>query len=88
MELPTVGGKFCWRRSLASSVLSVGGILIKAAARQHGGVGEGATFFEQHGRHMTAADAAKVYDEAKTSAMQFSREIFSKLRHNGKNEDP
>jgi uncharacterized protein (DUF697 family) len=86
--LPIVGGGFGWRalaREL-SGFIPVGGILIKAAIAYAGtvAVGEGATFFEQHGRHMTAADAAKVYDEAKTSAMQFSREVFSKLRHNGK----
>ena len=87
--LPVVGGGFGWRalaREL-SGFIPVGGILIKAAIAYAGtvAVGEGATFFEQHGRHMTAADAAKVYDEAKTSALQFSREFVSKLRHNGKN---
>jgi uncharacterized protein (DUF697 family) len=87
--LPVVGGGFGWRalaREL-SGFIPVGGILIKAAISYAGTVvvGEGATFFELHGRHMTAPDAAKIYDDAKTSALQFAREIFTRLRPNGRN---
>ena len=67
--LPIVGGGFGWRalaREL-SGFIPVGGILIKSAIAYAGTVvvGEGATFFEQHGRHMTNVDAAKIYDDAR-----------------------
>lgn len=85
--LPIVGGGFGFRalaREL-SGFIPVGGILIKAAIAYAGTVvvGEGATFYEQHGRHMTATDASKIYDDAKTLAMQFARDIFSRLNRNG-----
>ena len=54
--LPIVGGGFGWRalaREL-SGFIPVGGILIKSAIAYAGTVvvGEGATFYELHGRHM------------------------------------
>jgi len=90
--LPIVGGGFGFRalaREL-SGFIPVGGILIKAAIAYAGTVvvGEGATFYEQHGRHMTASDASKVYDDAKTLAMQFARDMFSRLNKNGGNGTP
>ncbi len=84
--LPIVGGGFGFRalaREL-SGFIPVGGILIKAAIAYAGTVvvGEGATFYEQHGRHMTHTDAAKIYEDAKTSAMTFARDIFARLGRN------
>jgi hypothetical protein len=46
-------------------------------------VGEGATFYELHGRHMAKVDAAKVYDEARTSAQSFARDMLARFRGNG-----
>ena len=85
--LPVVGGGFGWRalaREL-SGFIPVGGIFIKSAIAYAGTVvvGEGATFYELHGRHMTAADASKIYADAKTSALQLGRDMVSKLRRNG-----
>jgi uncharacterized protein (DUF697 family) len=87
--LPVVGGGFGWRalaRELAGFV-PVGGVFIKSAIAYAGTVvvGEGATFYELHGRHMTAADAAKVYDDARTHALHFARDVYSRLRRNGGN---
>ena len=85
--LPVVGGGFGWRmlaREL-SGFIPVGGIFIKAAIAYAGTVvvGEGATFYELHGRHMTSTDASKVYEDAKTSALQFGRDMASRMRRNG-----
>ena len=84
--LPIVGGGFGWRalaREL-SGFIPVGGILIKSAIAYAGTVvvGEGATFFELHGRHMAKVDAAKVYDEAKASAQTFARDVLNRIRGN------
>jgi uncharacterized protein (DUF697 family) len=86
--LPVVGGGFGWRalaRELAGFI-PVGGIVIKAAIAYAGTVvvGEGTIFYEQHGRHMTPADAGRVYDEARTTAMGFARDVLSRIRRNGK----
>jgi uncharacterized protein (DUF697 family) len=85
--LPIVGGGFGWRalaREL-SGFIPVGGILIKSAIAYAGTVvvGEGATFYELHGRHMAKVDAAKVYDEARTSAQSFARDMLARIRRNG-----
>lgn len=85
--LPIVGGGLGWRalsRELAGFI-PVAGIFIKAAIAYAGTVvvGEGARFYFQHGRHMSPADGAKLYDDAKTSALTFARETFAKLRRNG-----
>lgn len=92
--LPVVGGGFGWRalaRELAGFI-PVGGVLIKAAIAYAGTVvvGEGATFYELHGRHMTAADGARIYEEAKGAAMQFARDFLIRLRRkgNGRNGEP
>lgn len=85
--LPIVGGGFGWRalaREL-SGFIPVGGILIKSAIAYAGTVvvGEGATFYEQHGRHMAKVDAAKIYDDARASAQTFARDVLARIRGNG-----
>ena len=82
--LPIVGGGFGWRalaREL-SGFIPVGGVFIKAAIAYAGTVvvGEGATYFYRNGREMAATDAARIYDEAKASALTFAREILSRFR--------
>jgi uncharacterized protein (DUF697 family) len=82
--LPVVGGGFGWRalaREL-SGFIPVGGVIIKSAIAYAGTivVGEGATFFEQHGRHMSRVDAAKVYEDARKSAQSFARDVLTKIR--------
>ncbi|MGH7715833.1 MAG: hypothetical protein ACREML_07520 [Vulcanimicrobiaceae bacterium] len=83
--LPVVGGGFGWRalsREL-SGFIPVAGIAIKGAIGYAGTivVGEGTTFFYEHGRQMSASDAAHLYDEAKESAMLFAREMVARLRN-------
>ena len=87
--LPIVGGGFGWRalaREL-SGFIPVGGILIKSAIAYAGTVvvGEGATFYELHGRHMASVDAAKVYEDARTAAQTFARDMLARIRGNGSN---
>jgi uncharacterized protein (DUF697 family) len=82
--LPIVGGGFGWRalsRELAGFI-PVAGIFVKSAIAYAGTVvvGEGVTFYFQHGRHMSPADGAKLYEETKSSALTFAREMFNKLR--------
>jgi uncharacterized protein (DUF697 family) len=90
--LPIVGGGFGWRalaREL-SGFIPVGGIFIKAAIAYAGTVvvGEGGTFYYRHGRQMGVEDAARVYDEAKTSALTFAREILARFRGGGNGKGP
>ena len=40
-------------------------------------------FYYRNGRQMGVEDAARVYDEAKATAMTFAREILSRFRGNG-----
>jgi uncharacterized protein (DUF697 family) len=85
--LPIVGGGFGWRalaREL-SGFIPVGGIVIKAAIAYAGTVvvGEGVGYFYRHGRHMGVEDAARIYDEARASALTFARELFTRIRRNG-----
>jgi uncharacterized protein (DUF697 family) len=82
--LPVVGGGFGWRalsRELAGFV-PVAGVAIKAAIAYAGTivVGEGSAFYYEHGRHMTAAQAAELYDEKKRSAMTFARDLFTRFK--------
>jgi uncharacterized protein (DUF697 family) len=82
--LPVVGGGLGWRalsRELAGFV-PVAGIAIKGAIAYAGTivVGEGASFFYEHGRHMTAAQATVLYDERKRAAMTFARDFIARLR--------
>ncbi len=85
--LPVVGGGFGWRalaREL-SGFIPVGGIVIKAAIAYAGTVvvGEGAMFYEQHGRHLTPADARRIYEESRVAAMQFGRDVLTRIRRSG-----
>ena len=85
--LPIVGGGFGWRalaREL-SGFIPVGGVFIKAAIAYAGTVvvGEGVAFYYRHGRQMGVDDAARVYDEAKASALTLAREILARFRRNG-----
>jgi uncharacterized protein (DUF697 family) len=87
--LPVVGGGFGWRalaREL-SGFIPVGGVIIKSGIAYAGTivVGEGATFYELHGRHMSKIDAAKVYEDARKSAQTFARDVLTKFRRNGSN---
>ncbi len=82
--LPVVGGGLGWRalsRELAGFV-PVAGIAIKGAIAYAGTivVGEGASFFYEHGKHMTAAQATVIYDERKRAATAFARDFITRLR--------
>jgi uncharacterized protein (DUF697 family) len=82
--LPVIGGGFGWRalaREL-SGFVPVAGIAIKGAIAYAGTivVGESATFFLEHGRHMNKAQAAQIYDRTKRDAMAFARDLIAKLR--------
>jgi uncharacterized protein (DUF697 family) len=82
--LPVVGGGLGWRalsRELAGFV-PVAGIAIKGAIAYAGTivVGEGASFFYEHGKHMTAAQATVLYDERKRAATAFARDFIARLR--------
>jgi uncharacterized protein (DUF697 family) len=82
--LPVVGGGLGWRtlaREL-SGFIPVAGIPIKGAIAYAGTivVGEGVTFFLEHGRHMTKGQAAKIYDKTKADVMTFARDFAGKMR--------
>ena len=64
----------------------VAGIAIKGAVAYAGTivVGEGATFFYEHGKHMTKAEAAAIYDEKRRNALDFARDQLARLRRLGK----
>ncbi len=86
--LPIVGGGLGWRalsREL-SGFVPVAGIAIKGAVAYAGTivVGDGVTFYFQHGRHMTAAQATQLYEERKRSAMTFAKDMIARLRGGGK----
>jgi uncharacterized protein (DUF697 family) len=82
--LPVVGGGLGWRalsRELAGFV-PVAGVAINGAIAYAGTivVGEGVGFYYEHGRHMTSADAGRLYEDTKRLALTFARDVFSKLR--------
>lgn len=82
--LPIIGGGFGWRtlaREL-SGFVPVAGIAIKGAIAYAGTivVGEGVTFFMEHGHHMTKGEAATLYERTKDDAMRFARDLLRKLR--------
>jgi uncharacterized protein (DUF697 family) len=86
--LPVIGGGLGWR-SLArelSGFVPVAGIAIKGAIAYAGTivVGEGVTFFLEHGDHMTKHDASLLYERTKTDALRFAREMVAKLRSRGR----
>lgn len=83
--LPVIGGGFGWR-TLARELVGfvpVAGIAIKGAIAYAGTivVGEGVTFFHEHGSHMTKGQAAVLYERAKSDALRFARELLAKLLH-------
>jgi uncharacterized protein (DUF697 family) len=82
--LPVIGGGLGWRtlaREL-SGFVPVAGIAIKGAIAYAGTivVGEGVTFFLEHGDHMTKNDAALLYERTKSDALRFARELIAKFR--------
>ncbi len=82
--LPVIGGGFGWR-SLARELVGfvpVAGIAIKGAIAYAGTivVGESATFFLEHGHHMSKADAKRVYDRTKSDAMRFARDLTGRFK--------
>lgn len=84
--LPVVGGGFGWRmlaREL-SGFIPVAGIGIKGAIAYAGTivVGEGVTFFYEHGRHMSKGQAATIYDRTKNDALLFAKDLIAKFRKN------
>jgi uncharacterized protein (DUF697 family) len=86
--LPVVGGGLGWRaisRELVGFV-PVAGIAIKGAVAYAGTivVGEGATFYYEHGKHMTKAEAAAIYEEKRRNALDFARDQLARLRRLGK----
>ncbi|HET7813088.1 MAG TPA: hypothetical protein VFL13_01815 [Candidatus Baltobacteraceae bacterium] len=81
--LPVIGGGFGWR-SLArelSGFIPVAGIAIKGAIAYAGTivVGEGVTFYYEHGRQMSSGDAKAIYDQTKSEAMTFARDLIAKI---------
>jgi uncharacterized protein (DUF697 family) len=82
--LPVIGGGFGWRtlaRELAGFMPLVG-IPIKGAIAYAGTivVGEGVTFFLEHGRHMTKAQASQLYQRTKNDALRVARELLARIR--------
>jgi uncharacterized protein (DUF697 family) len=82
--LPVIGGGFGWR-TLARELVGfvpVAGIAIKGAIAYAGTivVGEGVTFFHEHGHHMTKGQSATLFERAKADALRFAREIAAKIR--------
>lgn len=82
--LPVIGGGFGWR-TLARELVGfvpIAGIAIKGAIAYAGTivVGEGVTFFLEHGRHMSKKDASAIYDRTKDDAMRFARDLMGKFR--------
>jgi uncharacterized protein (DUF697 family) len=82
--LPVVGGGFGWRMLAReiSGFVPIAGIAIKGAIAYAGTtvVGEGTTFYYEHGRHMTKTDAAKLYKETKKTAAGTWRDFIARLR--------
>ena len=82
--LPVIGGGFGWR-TLARELVGfvpVAGIAIKGAIAYAGTivVGEGATFFLEHGHHMSKSDAKTIYDRTKGDALRFAREVIDRFK--------
>ncbi|HEY8314107.1 MAG TPA: hypothetical protein VIG51_08005 [Candidatus Baltobacteraceae bacterium] len=81
--LPVVGGGFGWRmlaREL-SGFIPVAGIGIKGAIAYAGTivVGEGVTFFLEHGQHMSSVQAGTIYENTKNEALKFARDIVARV---------
>lgn len=81
--LPVIGSGFGWR-SLArelSGFIPVAGIAIKGAIAYAGTivVGEGVTFYYEHGRHMSSNQAKSLYEKTKNEAMVFARDVVARF---------
>lgn len=81
--LPVIGGGFGWR-SLArelSGFIPVAGIAIKGAIAYAGTivVGEGVTFYYEHGREMSSGQAKSLYENTKNEAMTFARDLLARI---------
>ncbi|MGZ3507704.1 MAG: hypothetical protein ACXWNK_03320 [Vulcanimicrobiaceae bacterium] len=81
--LPVVGGGFGWRmlaRELAGFI-PVAGLAIKGAIAYAGTivVGEGVTFFLEHGRHMSSGQASSIYNSTKNEALKFARDLAARI---------
>jgi uncharacterized protein (DUF697 family) len=81
--LPIVGGGLGWRalaREL-SGFIPIAGIAIKGAIAFAGTivVGEGITFFYEHGSHMSKAQAATIYEETKRAATSLAHEFSARF---------
>lgn len=81
--LPVVGGGFGWRmlaREL-SGFIPLAGIAIKGAIAYAGTivVGEGVTFYYEHGRHMSAGQATTIYENTKSEALNFARDLLTRF---------
>ncbi len=82
--LPVVGGGLGWRaisREL-SGFIPVAGIAIKSAVAYAGTivVGEGVSFYYEHGRHMTREQAAQLYDDRKRAAVERVRGFIGRFK--------
>jgi len=82
--LPVIGGGFGWRVLARELVgfMPVAGIPIKGAIAYAGTivVGEGVTFYYEHGRHMSRGQAAALYERTKNDALTFAREVIARFR--------
>ena len=81
--LPVIGGGFGWR-SLArelSGFIPVAGIAIKGAIAYAGTivVGEGVTFYFEHGQHMSAGQAKSIYESTRDEALAFARDLVARI---------
>ena len=81
--LPVIGGGFGWRtlaREL-SGFIPLAGIGIKGAIAYAGTivVGEGVTFYYEHGRHMSTAQTRARYEQTKGEAIAFARDLIAKV---------
>jgi uncharacterized protein (DUF697 family) len=83
--LPVIGGGFGWRTLARELVgfIPVAGIAIKGAIAYAGTivVGEGVTFFFEHGQHMSKGQAAQIYERTKEDTLRFARDFVTKLRN-------
>jgi len=80
--LPVIGGGYGWR-TLARELVGfapVIGVPIKGAIAYAGTivVGEGAMFFFEHGRLLTAQQAREIYERTKDDALRFVKELVSR----------
>lgn len=85
--LPVIGGGFGWR-TLARELVGfvpVAGVAIKGAIAYAGTivVGEGVTFFMEHGRPMDSARAKAIYDRTKADAMRFAKNLATRFKRGG-----